>query len=113
MVSSALAGRFDRPLFIFDLAMPRDVDSQIATFDEVKLFNIDDLSAIAEENHQGPRRAAVKAEGAADGEVSKFMAWWESRDVVPLIKDLRQQAEEARKGELTRALKQMPDLPTE
>ena len=41
------------------------------------------------------------------------MAWWESLDIVPLIRDLRQQAEEARKGELTRALKQMPDLPAE
>ncbi|MCH8063581.1 MAG: glutamyl-tRNA reductase [Chloroflexi bacterium] len=113
MVSWALAGRFDRPLFFFDLAMPRDVDPQVAAFDEVELFNIDDLSAIAEENHRERRRAAVKAEGVVDDEVSKFMAWWESLDVVPLIRDLRQQAEEARKGELARALRQMPDLPAE
>ena len=113
MVSSALAGRGDRPLFFFDLAMPRDVDPRAAAFDEVELFNIDDLSAIAEENHQERKRAAVKAEGVVDGEIAKFMKWWESLDVAPLIRVLRRQAEDARKVELTRALRRMPDLPAE
>ena len=111
MVSSALAGRGNRTLFFFDLAMPRDVDPQAADFDEVELFNIDDLSAIAEENLEERKRAAVGAEDVVGREVSKFMAWWESLVAAPLIKVLRQQAEDARKVELTRALKQMPQLP--
>ena len=113
MVSSALTRRSNRPLFFFDLAMPRDVDPRAAAFDEVELFNIDDLSAIAEENLQERKRAAIKAEGVVDGEIAKFMRWWESLDVVPLIRVLRRQAEDARKVELTRALRQMPDLPAE
>lgn len=113
MVTSALEGRSNRPLFFFDLAVPRDVDPRVAEYHEVKLFNIDDLSAIAEENHQERKRAATKAERVVDGEVSIFMKWWESLDAVPLIRVLRQQAEDARKAELARALKQMPDLPLE
>ncbi len=113
MASLAVNGRREAPLFLFDLAMPRDVDPQVADLRGLKLFNIDDLFSIAEENLEERKRAAVDAEAIVEDELARFMVWWDALDAVPIIKILRQQAEEIRRRELERALRKSPDLSAE
>ncbi|MGH2544840.1 MAG: glutamyl-tRNA reductase, partial [Ardenticatenaceae bacterium] len=113
LVASAIAARSKRPLFLFDLAVPRDIDPQVASLDGVELFNIDDLSAVAEDNLEERRRAAIFAEQIVAEELEQFMVWWESLDTAPIVKTLRLQAEEVRQRELARAFGMMPDLSDE
>ena len=110
MAASIAGQRGARSLFFFDLAVPRDVDPEVVSVDGVRLYNIDDLSSIAEENLAQRRRAAVEAESIVDEELARFMRWWESLEGVPLIKELRLQAEAIREQELERALGKMPGL---
>ena len=103
----------DAPVFAFDLAIPRDIDPQVATEFGVRLFNIEDLSAIAEENLAERRRSADDAEVIIDDEVAKFMKWWDSLDVLPTIKAIRRNAEDIRERELAKALGMLDDLTPE
>ena len=100
----------DAPVFAFDLAIPRDIDPQVATEYGVRLFNIEDLSAIAEENLAERRRSADDAEVIIDEEVARFMKWWDSLDVLPTIKAIRRNAEDIRERELAKALGMLDDL---
>ncbi len=90
----------DRKLFIFDLALPRDVEPSVAHILNVELFNIDDLSSIAEDNMNDRKRAAVEAEAIVKEEVQRFMRWWESLDAEPMLRKLRIQAEDIRQQEI-------------
>ena len=103
----------DPPLFAFDLAIPRDIDPQIATECDVRLFNIEDLSAIAEENMAERRRSAEDAEVIIDEEVVRFMKWWDSLDVLPTIRAIRRNAENIRERELAKALGMLDDMTPE
>ena len=109
-IVSVASERNGRGLFLFDLAVPRNVEPEAASIDGVSLFNVDDLSAIAEENLEGRKEAANDAETIVEEEVAHFMSWWESLEAMPIIRALREQAETIRKGELDRALHDMPDL---
>ena len=113
MRESLQRSRYEGPLFAFDLAIPRDIDPEVATESGVRLFNIDDLSAIAEENRAERQRAATDAERIIDDEVVKFMKWWDSLDVLPTIRAIRQNAEDIRRRELAKALGIMEDLTPE
>ena len=113
MVAATQEQRGKHHLFLVDLAVPRDIDPQVADLEGVKLFNIDDLSLIAEENLEARKRAAVHAESIVRDEVARFMKWWDSLDAVPVIKILQRQAEEIRKRELDHALHDMPDIQSE
>ncbi len=110
MVSQACLKRDGDGLFLFDLAMPRDIDPDVGNIGAVSLYNMDDLSAIAEENLEERKKAAEDAEVVVDGEVRRFMDWWRSLDVMPVIRSLRQQAEDIREGELEKALSLMKDI---
>ena len=103
----------ESPLFAFDLAVPRDIDPAVQTDFGVRLFNIEDLSAIAEENMAERQRAAADAESIVNDEVVKFMKWWESLDVLQTVKAIRQNAEEIRRRELAKALGILEDLTPE
>jgi len=110
MVSQAFSGNREAPLFLFDLAVPRDVDPAVSSMRDVNLFNIDDLSAIAEENLEERKRAAVEAEKVVAEEVAKFMTWWDTLDVLPTIRALRKQAEHIRQKEMSRAVSKLEGL---
>ena len=109
-IASAAEGRTGRAMFLFDLSVPRNIDPDAGLLDGVSLFNIDDLSSIAEENLQERKGAAAEAEAIVDLEVDRFMTWWGSLEAVPLIRALRERAERIRSGEMARALGKMPDL---
>ena len=100
----------DRKLFIFDLAVPRDVEPSVTHIANVELFNIDDLSAIAEDNMRDRKRATVEAEAIVEEEVQRFMRWWDSLDAGTMVRNLRIQAEAIRQQELARALKRLKGL---
>ena len=110
VIANADTGRQGQPLFLLDLSVPRNIEPTAGSINGVSLFNIDDLSSIAEENLEGRKEAAAEAERIVEGEVDRFITWWDSLEAVPLIKDLRQRAELIRQRELARALRKMPDL---
>ena len=102
-VERALGGRKGRPLFLIDIAVPRDLDPAINELEGCYLYDIDDLEAVVAESLAGRRREAARAETLAAEEAERFRKWHASRDVVPAIASLRAHAEEIRASELARA----------
>jgi len=102
-VEAALRSRKGRPLFLIDLAVPRDLDPAIHELDNCFLYDIDDLESVVAAGLAGRRREAARAEGIVAGEAERFREWHASRDVVPEIASLRAWAEEVRAAELARA----------
>jgi glutamyl-tRNA reductase len=102
-VERVLPERKGRPLFLIDLAVPRDLDPEIHELDGCYLYDIDDLQAVVEETFAVRRREAERAEAIVSAEAERFRAWQASLDVVPAITSLRARAEEIRAAELRRA----------
>jgi glutamyl-tRNA reductase len=111
-VAAALARR-EEPLFFIDIAVPRDVDPVIQSLERAFLYDIDDLQAVVERNAGDRSEAAEKGEAMISPAVLEFMSWLSSLHVVPLIKELRDGAEQIRRHELSRALKKMDLSPEE
>jgi glutamyl-tRNA reductase len=91
------------PLFLVDLAVPRDFDPAINDIDGCYLYNVDDLQAVVAQTLAGRRQEAARAEGIVAQEADAFLDWQASLEVVPAIASLRARAEEIRQGELARA----------
>ena len=102
-VEQALPARKGRPLFLIDLAVPRDLDPAIHELEGCYLYDIDDLESVVAESLAGRRQEAARAEAVVAGEAEHFAAWQVSRDVIPAITSLRARAEEIRAAELERA----------
>jgi glutamyl-tRNA reductase len=111
-VGAALARR-EEPLFFVDIAVPRDVDPVVQTLEGVFVYDIDDLQAVVERNADDRGEAAEKGEAMISPAVLEFMGWLSSLHVVPLIRELRDGAEQIRRHELSRALKRMDLSPEE
>jgi len=112
-VEAAMKKRRNRPLFLIDIALPRDVDPAADDVEQVFLYNIDDLRAIVDENLA--RRAAEleRAEGIVRAEVDQFAQWLRSRGAVPTVVALRARFEEIRRAELQRLDGKLAGLPPE
>jgi len=102
-VARVLPERKGRPLFLIDLAVPRDLDPAIHELDGCYLYDVDDLEAVVAETLAGRRREAERAEAIVAEEADRFREWRASLDVVPAIASLRARAEEIRAAELRRA----------
>jgi len=102
--------RKGRPLFVIDLAVPRDVDPDVAALDDCYLYDIDDLEAVVSESMSGRWREAERAESITEQEAKRFRDWQSSRDVVPAIASLRERAETIRSGELAKAESRLEGL---
>ena len=102
-VESTVHARRGRPLFLIDLAVPRDLEPAIHELDGCYLYDIDDLEAVVAETLAGRRREAERAEAIVVAEADRFRDWQASLDVVPAIASLRARAEEIRAAELERA----------
>jgi len=107
MVETAIKTRRHRPIFMVDLAVPRDIESEVAELDDVFLYTVDDLAQVVSDGIENRQIAAVEAETIVDGRVENFMQWFKKRDAVPTIKALRDQVEGMRKAEFDKALKQL------
>jgi glutamyl-tRNA reductase len=98
------------PLFIVDIAMPRDVQPEIGELPNVFLYSIDDLQGIVTANQERRRAEVPKAEAIVETEVDKFWRWYSGLQAVPFIRQLRERAEDTRQSELGRALAQLGHL---
>jgi glutamyl-tRNA reductase len=112
-IEAVIRVRRNRPLFIIDIAVPRDVDPAVGDLDAVFLYNIDDLQAIVEENLT--RRAAEvgRAEAIVEDEGRKFEAWLSARRAIPTVVALRQRFEAIRRAELERLRPKLASLTPE
>jgi glutamyl-tRNA reductase len=105
MVERAVKARRHRPIFMADLAVPRDIEAEVAQLDDVFLYTVDDLAQVVSDGLENRQEAAVNAEMIVAARVDAFMQWLQKRNAVPTIKALRDQAENMRLAELEKALK--------
>jgi glutamyl-tRNA reductase len=112
-IKDAVPASRTRPLFLIDIAVPRDVDPRAAEIEQVFLYNIDDLQSIVRENLQKRGHEVSRAEQIVDEEVGKFATWHRSREAVPTIVALRQRFEMVRRSELERLEPKLSSLPPE
>ncbi len=101
-VEEAMRSRRHRPLFVIDIALPRDVESAVGDLEQVFLYHMDDLQSIVSENLARRSTELASAEAIVDEEVARFASWLQSREVVPTIVALRQRFENIRQAELQR-----------
>jgi len=109
-VSDIIRKRKNNPLFFIDIAVPRDIDPEVNTIDNVYLYDIDDLQEVAEANIKDRLQEARRAEAIVATEVEKFCRWYESLEVVPTIVSLQEKMEKMRKKELAKTLAALPRL---
>ncbi|MBV8209213.1 MAG: glutamyl-tRNA reductase [Burkholderiaceae bacterium] len=103
MVERAVRARRRRPIVVFDLAVPRDVEPEVARLQDVYLYTVDDLGRIVQTASESRQAAVAQAEAIIESRVRDFEAWLSSRATVPLIRELRDRAEEMRSREIERA----------
>jgi glutamyl-tRNA reductase len=111
MVERAMRGRAGQPLFLIDIAVPRDIDPTAGGVEGVRLFNIDDLEATVAANVRERQAEAPKVTAIIDEEVAAFQAWLVARRAVPTIVALHQRAESIRQAELARTSSVLARLP--
>lgn len=104
-VERALKVRKHRPMFMVDLAVPRDVEAEVAGLSDVYLYTVDDLSALVRTAGEKRQAAVAQAEAIVESGVQSFTHWLDQRVSVPLIQALHSQADEWRATEIARARK--------
>jgi glutamyl-tRNA reductase len=104
-VERALKARKHRPMFMVDLAVPRDIEPEVARLSDVYLYTVDDLSALVQSAGEKRQAAVEQAEAIIETGVQGFEHWLGQRESVPLIKALHDQADDWRKSEIARARK--------
>ncbi len=102
-VASALKQRRHRPMFLLDLAVPRDIEPSVAELDDVFLYGVDDLEQVIDENRRSRREAADQAEAIIELQVEHYLQWWRASDRQDTLKRLRRQGESTRDAVLERA----------
>jgi glutamyl-tRNA reductase len=104
-VERALKQRKHRPMFMVDLAVPRDIEPEVKSLEDVYLYTVDDLSTVVQTGQANRQAAVAQAEAIIDAGVQSFEHWMDQRSNVPLIQQLNAQAEDWRSAELARARK--------
>ena len=104
-VERALKQRKHRPMFMVDLAVPRDIEPEVKSLEDVYLYTVDDLSVVVQTGQANRQAAVAQAEAIIDAGVQSFEHWMDQRSNVPLIQQLNAQAEDWRNAELARARK--------
>jgi glutamyl-tRNA reductase len=102
-VEAAIAARRRKPMFLVDIAVPRDIEPSVAELDDVYLYTIDDLREIIDENLRSRREAAREAEAMIELSVEHYMGWWRALDASNPVAGLRRAAEAERDRALARA----------
>jgi len=103
MVERAIKARRRKPMFMVDLAVPRDIETEVARMDDVFLYTVDDLGKVVQTGVENRQAAVAQAEAIIENRVQSFMHWLDTRSVVPVIQDLRETSEAVRLAELERA----------
>jgi len=105
MVERAIKARRRKPIFMVDLAVPRDIESEVGRLNDVFLYTVDDLGAAVQVGLENRQLAVAQAEAIIETRVQAYMHWLSSRSMVPLIQDLQESGEQMRRAELERAKK--------
>jgi glutamyl-tRNA reductase len=106
-VERAVKARRHRPIFMVDLAVPRDIEPEVAKLEDVFLYTVDDLGAIVREGNASRQAAVAQAESIIETRVQGFMQWLDARSLVPVIRHMHTQADLLRQAEVERALKML------
>jgi len=106
-VERAIKLRKHRPIFMVDIAVPRDIDAAISELEDVYLYTVDDLNEVIQEGLRSREQAARQAEEIIDTHVSHFVGWLNSLSAVDTIRDLREQAQETRQDLVIKAKKML------
>ncbi|WP_341326300.1 glutamyl-tRNA reductase [Methylotuvimicrobium sp. KM2] len=106
-VESAIKKRKHKPMFMVDLAVPRDIESEVEQLNDVYLYTVDDLKNTIDQNMDNRRKAAEQAEEIIDTQVEHFLSWLRSQGALTTIKDYRIQAEQIRDEALRKTLNQL------
>ena len=109
-MQKAMKARKQKPVFLIDISVPRNIDPAINDMANVYLYNVDDLQDVVATNKQERQREAEKAEAIVEEEIATFRKWMLSLDSVPTVVALREKAEAIRKDELERFFNRFPDL---
>jgi glutamyl-tRNA reductase len=112
-IEAVMRPRRNRPLFIIDIAMPRDVEAAAGELEQVFLYNIDDLQATVRENLARRASEVSRAETIVNEEVEKFGSWFRSRGAIPTVVALRERFDSIRRSELERLDSKLSMLPPE
>ncbi|MDD2924224.1 glutamyl-tRNA reductase [Rhodoferax sp.] len=104
-VERALKKRRRRPMFMVDLAVPRDIEVEVKALEDIYLYTVDDLAGVVQTAQANRQAAVAQAEAIVDAGVQSFLHWLEQRSTVPLIQQINAQADEWRAIEIARARK--------
>lgn len=109
-IKKALKTRKNRPMFLIDIAVPRDIEPAANTLDNVYLYDIDDLKEVVEENISARKEEAAKARLIIDEEIEVFSRWLKNLEVQPTILELVRRGEQAASAELAKTLKKFANI---
>jgi len=107
LVERAVKARKHRPMFMVDLAVPRDIEPEVGRLDDVYLYTVDDLGQVVQSGLEHRQAAVAQAEAIIETRVQSFMHWIDDRAMVPVIQDLQENSELMRLFELERAKKML------
>jgi glutamyl-tRNA reductase len=107
LVERAVKARRHKPMFMVDLAVPRDIEPEVGRLDDVFLYTVDDLGAVIQSGMENRQAAVAQAESIIETRVQSYMHWVDNRAMVPLIQDLQESGEAMRLAELDRARKML------
>lgn len=113
VVQAAMKKRSGRPIFLVDIAVPRDIDPRIDDIEGAYLYDIDDLQQVVQGNQEQRKIEAAQAKALLEEDLQNFLSWLKSLESVPLIRAIQEQSELMRKDELTKAAKYMKGLSDE
>jgi len=106
-VERAVKARRHRPIFMVDLAVPRDIEPEVGQLEDVFLYTVDDLGAIVREGNASRQAAVAQAETIIETRVQNFMQWLDARSIVPVIRHMHTQADALRRTEVEKAQKML------
>ncbi len=106
-VERALKQRKHQPIFMVDLAVPRDIEPEVSELDDIYLYSVDDLQSVISENMENRQQAAEQAHEIIDTQVKHFLDWQRSLGAVDVIAQIRQQTHDTSKEVLLKAKKQL------
>lgn len=102
--------RKNRPVFLIDISVPRNIDPEINDLDNVYLYDVDDLKGVVDTNILERQKEAKKAEEIIEDEIETFKKWLSSLDSVPVVIALREKAEAIKKEEMEKLLNRLPEI---
>lgn len=109
LVERALKDRRHKPMFLVDLAVPRDIEAEVGELDDAYLYTVDDLQQIVEKNLESRQHAALQAEQMIDQQAQQYLQWRQGQTSIDVLRDFRQQSENQRDTLVAKALNQLAD----